>query len=168
MNGSKAAPSFGPMDASVTSDSIFFPGSNLIPPVPVATIPEGGVAGSETLVFPGMLMPTNIAIQLYEDPNLTILSDQLYTIPGQFGGTTLIFRSDPDLITLDPNNFIIDNLVETGAPQDVSQDFGFPAGNLLIQSDVESIPEPAALLLLGIGVVALAGYNWRKRKVAAA
>ena len=35
-----------------------------------------------------------------------------------------------------------------------------------IQSDVEPVPEPSTLALLGIGIAGMAAYGWRRRKPA--
>jgi hypothetical protein len=37
-----------------------------------------------------------------------------------------------------------------------------------IEPAVSSVPEPATLTLLGIGIAGMAGYGWRRRKLAAA
>ena len=54
------------------------------------------------------------------------------------------------------------NLAETGDWQDVSSNWGLPAGTFLIRSDVEAaVPEPASLALLGS---ALLGFGALRRE----
>jgi hypothetical protein len=108
------------------------------------------------LVIPNLQPLPFRAVQLYEDARLSVLSDQIYSVPnpttGQFD---LVFRSDPDLITLDPTAFVtITNLAETGGVQDVSRFFEFGPNFVQVQSDVE-VPEPTTLALAALGALPL-------------
>jgi PEP-CTERM motif len=141
---------------TVLSDTLFFNGSAF--PVPEdSSVPQ-------SVVIPNFGNPTFfLAVQLYQDTSLTVLSDQLYTRESPTG-SDLVFESDPSLTTLSPAAFAsILKIAETGGVQDFSSFFGF---SVAVQSDVE-VPEPATLTLLGIGALGMAGYGWRKRKMAA-
>lgn len=46
----------------------------------------------------------------------------------------------------------------------------FPGGEIrgFLEPQAAATPEPASLTLLGIGIAGMAGYGWRRRKLAAA
>jgi PEP-CTERM motif len=59
------------------------------------------------------------------------------------------------------------HLFGNGVPNDQSHGTGNSQGILHITFSPSSTPEPASVTLLGIGIVGLAGYGWRRRKQAA-
>jgi hypothetical protein len=52
-------------------------------------------------------------------------------------------------------------IVEKTGPQDVSAAFGFPAGSIMVTSDVPPIPEPSTWLLFAFGLVVLVALGRR-------
>ena len=68
------------------------------------------------------------------------------------------FASDPATVTLPPGAINMFNLVETGAFQ-LAGEFG--EYRFQVRSDRADVPAPAALLLLGSGLVVLSGAMWR-------
>jgi len=107
------------------------------------------------------------------EPLTQVVSDSLeLTNTTQFGGTTWNFFSDSDGVLATPNlKAAIFSLVEDGTAQTMvtitylnAAGAPFATDTIKIQSDVETVPEPASasLLLLGGGILVAAG-RLRKR-----
>jgi hypothetical protein len=58
---------------------------------------------------------------------------------------------------------ILGSVAENGLWQDVSAFFGVPAGSAFAQSDVEQVPEPGSLALLGAALIGFAALRRRAR-----
>jgi len=133
------------------------------------TVPEVNAAGAPiTHVFSadwitGGLVPGSgvIAFSEFGIPPAQGVSDILtftYTAGPLGGHLTGSFVSDPaTLLQLPP-----------GATVVAGESFVFNNGNITANavSDVDAVPEPASLLLLGTGLVG-AGLRWRKRRTVA-
>lgn len=109
-----------------------------------------------------------------------IISDHLYSLPGAShacdaqgnGADCLFFSSDPandisiGTVCTRGSNYCLE---ETGLLQDVTflvaaQNGGsgiYGGGSIMIQSDVDAVPEPGTFVLLGLGIAAL-GLSKRK------
>ena len=103
---------------------------------------------------------------LFEDVVGGTLSDRLLVTHA--AGTPIVdvkFASDPATVTLPPGAINLFSLVETGAFQ-----FAGELGEYRFQvrSDRADVPAPAALLLLGSGLIALGGATWRRGRKEAA
>jgi len=97
---------------------------------------------------------------LFEDVVGGTLSDRLLVTHAV--GTSIVdvkFASDPATVTLPPGAINMFNLVETGAFQ-----FAGELGEYRFQvrSDRADVPAPAALVLLGSGLVVLSRAMWRR------
>ena len=100
------------------------------------------------------------------EPGSNAVSD-FATLTSVLGGYNLTFLSDGapgfDLALAAFNLLYSDpyTVVENGAFQTL---FPNVAGNLLVQaeSDVSGVPVPPSLLLLGSGLLGLAGWRWRR------
>jgi hypothetical protein len=111
-------------------------------------------------------------------PNQGQISDLLWVsnntdnIPGCPPGGFMCFVSDDDpsflgtlLDTLLGGGHASNPRLETGLLDDVTADLyatGAPGFTVSVQSDVETVPEPSTILLLGSGLAGLA--YWRRRQ----
>ena len=134
------------------------------------------IAG-ETLTFglslSGTATPGARFSDLFEDHVGGTLSDRvLVTITNPPGTTGLsnvfvTFASDPSTITPPLGATLADALVENGNFQDLPillSSFGPSVSSFQVRSDVETVPEPSTLLLLGGPLAALVGAAWRRRR----
>ena len=102
--------------------------------------PEGG-----NEFFPNFAPDHSVgarAVVFYEDPSLTVVSDQIWT-----DGHFFSFASGPSLQDLQALGIpVFANIVETGGPQDIS--VYFTETSVIVQSDVNPVPEPWSLTAL--------------------
>ena len=146
--------------APMTSDVVFFGGA-------VIPLADGGPPGSQFLVLPPIPIPQPPGgpgvVLMFEDANMTRVSDQLGFRQGANGQPQWFFASDPDLqdVTGLP---VVGRIVEDGTPQEVGVFFGIQPQIIGVQSDVVETPEPTSLMLLGLGIAGIAGYSWPRRK----
>ncbi len=162
--------------------------NNSVYPSATVVIPEGGSPEATGLFIGGSPIfgggfPNGAVLNIYltEEDGSGIISDHLYTVGGQpfscdlqtgLGADCLFFSSDASrdpsigtVCTLGPAFC----LQETGSLQDVTfmvnlQNGGqgiFANGTIQVQSDV---PEPGSMLLLGSGMLGIAGRIRRRMK----
>jgi hypothetical protein len=92
------------------------------------------------------------------NPN-AVYSDLIQFLPNVVSNTAygeyrfVSFIDQPPIPLIDCS--VLHCRVETGRPQDVSGFFFLSSGSILVQSDVESVPKPASILLLAITLAAL-------------
>ena len=131
-----------------------------------------GDTGNEFLHF-DIALPAGVTASgaigqttLYEDVIGGTVSD-LFKIGGPAGATFLevSLGSDPNLNADPRQGFNLGHdAVETGDFQLVADGNG-AVDLYYVQSDApESIPEPASLTLIGMGIMGIAGYGLRRRK----
>jgi hypothetical protein len=144
------------------SDSVFCVG------VLAATLPENGLTQIAPAFCPAQGV-ANMQVQIFQDPNLTQLSDVLY-VQQQF----LYFQSDVNDILQppDPALFpIVGRIQENGGIQDASSFFLLPTGGHLppgyvqFQSDLNPIPEPTTIPVVAAGLAILVGARLRHRRI---
>ncbi len=139
------------------------------------TFQVGGTAEAATFIYASNRVNTanqTFTGVLFEDIARTIVSD--------------IFRATivegPNFINIQVTSDIEGSLLQlppafVGVVEDGTPQFMFTTtytdgttDDFFLQSAVEQVPvpEPSTITLLGIGIVGMAGYRWRKRKQAAA
>lgn len=121
-----------------------------------------------TLPAPSSQPATAFYSDFFEDVAGGTLSDRLLVTHG--AGSSIVdvqFASDPATITLPVGATKFLDIVENGDFQfagSFSSSFDTRAYVFLVRSDRADVPAPAALLLLGSGLVALGGATLRRRR----
>jgi hypothetical protein len=72
----------------------------------------------------------------------------------------------PTSLNLASFNLRVGNVIDRSDPLNVSE-FSYSVDNITL-GPLPSVPEPATLTLLGMGIAFMGGYTWRKRKRAVA
>ena len=102
---------------------------------------------------------------LFDDPQLSLPSD-IITIDTTQGSPNISINITSDTeVALGFPAGITTRLFEDGTYQLMGTvNFDGSTDSIFLQSDVDAVPEPGALTLLSMGIVALGGYSWRRRK----
>ena len=122
----------------------------------------------EALFFPDTNITFNQEIDLLEPAaEGGGLSDRIIAQGGPANqGPGIYFFSDPNF-SYSGNPLVVAAIPETGLPQDVGVlfigGFAFPPGTLIVASDINDIPEPSAMVLLGFGGLTLLACLRRRK-----
>jgi autotransporter-associated beta strand protein len=137
------------------------------------TVSSGCIAGAGHLLAPATVADATIAT-----PGLT---DTL-TLSGNLSGAGPITKSGPGLLVLSGSNCYGEGTIVTAGTLEVMNSAALPENTSLTvgvdapllfggsaqanasSSNVQAVPEPGTLALLGIGAVGLLACAWRKRQ----
>jgi hypothetical protein len=128
----------------------------------ISNSPDGSSGGNQV----DLLEPGTFNGQTY------LVSDRIrstWSVTGRTATLTIEFGSDPPGCDTNPapcfhSPLVPPNVLEDGTMQSLNGLLSLPANiTLNVQSDLDAVPEPASILLVGTGLVAGA-RRWRNRR----
>jgi len=146
---------FSPVGSNVTDVTFIIPGTN-----PTNTIPGGVPAAVSAFgaIFTDVDQVNTTTVQFFGIGNVLLNTVNVPTVPGS-GGLSFVggqFTEPSELITLVR---ITTGNAALGAPDGSSTDVVAMDDFLYSEPQAQAVPEPAMLLLLGVGLFALGAYR---------